>query len=109
VFGPLLEKLPEGYEVKDAGVYIDECIGAIIIIDEMIDFPNNKLLTILPEPRLIPTGSKKEEVRCRLLTMLEQLQLSNMTVLFSQDSFHPLVKERVVIVQKYLVTCMVVH
>lgn len=49
MFRPLLDEPPECKEVEEAGMYIRDGIGAVVIIMEMVEFFDDVLLNIVPE------------------------------------------------------------
>ena len=65
MFGPLLDEPAKGQEIEDAGMHIDDGEGGVIMVEEVINFPNDEVLDVIPEIAVVILCVEVEEVGCR--------------------------------------------
>lgn len=100
---PFFEELPEGQEVEDAGVFIDDGVGTFTIIDEVIHGLNDVLLNLFSEVAVVVLCVEMEGIGNELLAELEDLELLDAVVVAVEYLLHFLVEGGVVVGQQLFV------
>ena len=77
-------------------MYIDKCIGGIIIIVEMIDLIDDIIFKFFSEVRVISISHEVVKVGCRCISFLEDACLFDLVEVFVDDPFYFLIEGWVV-------------
>lgn len=71
VFRPFLDEFPEGQEVEDAGVLVNDCVAAVVMVEEGVHFTSDEFFDVVLAVGLVFLCSEVEGVVVGLVGFLK--------------------------------------